>query len=75
VAKKKKAGRPVRIASGQPIALRLDASTLTRLDALAASMDADPAALVYGGQVSRSSALRLALLAGLDLLEKKRRAQ
>jgi hypothetical protein len=72
VAKKKKAGRPTRIAGGQPLALRLDTATLERVDALAASMAADRAPLIYGGQVSRSSALRLALLAGLEALEKKR---
>lgn len=73
--KKKKAGRPVVLAGGEVVALRLDAETLARADALAARMDGDAACMVYGGRVSRSSALRLALLAGLDALEKKRSAQ
>jgi hypothetical protein len=75
VAKKKKAGRPAVLGAGEKVQVRLDAETLARVDALTARMDGDAACMVYGGCVSRSSALRLALLAGLDALEKKRSAQ
>lgn len=75
MAKKKKAGRPIAFAGGEVVRLRVDAGTVARLDALAARMEGGEACLIYGGQVSRSSALRYALLAGLGLLEKARSAR
>lgn len=65
----KKAGRPPQLAGGRVVGVRLDASTIRRLEELAARMDPGPA-LIYGAKVSTASALRACIQAGLPIVER-----
>jgi len=54
------------------LSMRLPADLVARLDALAEALQQDDRLrAVSGGKVSRSAALRLAMVEGIDVLEEK----
>lgn len=61
--------------SGQPIQIRLEEATIERLDKLAESITEELRESVVPRTATRSDAIRAAIVAGLEELERRHKAK
>jgi predicted transcriptional regulator len=61
--------------SGQPIQIRLEEATIERLDKLAESITEELRESVVPRKATRSDAIRAALAAGIEELERRHKAK
>jgi len=69
--KTKSTAAPETPTGDNPVAIRLPGELLARLDALVPKIAADTDTAIVLGRISRSSVLRLAVLEGVKVLERR----